>query len=687
MPLRSKGSRRAVAAFTCGLALSAATLGACGMSPRAEPLARYVAVHNTLSAMGMVQAGAVQRGSLAEGRDTKLTLDLPVGCTTLVTLGGDGVQNLDVELLDSAGKAVAKDTTIDPEAVVRACVEQAGKYTLSVKMAKGAGEFLSAAWSGEERARAPLTASSAAAAATGAGTCENPIALGPGVTNGTTAHGEANFEGTCGTSSAKEVVYRMEIPTRQRVSIEVDPRFDAVLYIRKECGEPSSEVACNDDVQGRSSSGRSSNMRPSKVDEVLDAGTYFVFVDGYEEAEGTFRVTVNAREVPTLAQACQRAVPLAPGSQLSGTTQTSFDHARAKCGDEAKGADVIYRLDVPQKSRVRVTEHADFSPVVHVRKRCAEADTEVGCSSDSIDSEDAAFVGLLDPGQYAVFADSTSSEHGGRFTLRAELGPEQGTGTAGDSCGDAAPIVGIQNTTIDGDTFAARDDVAAKCGGAGGADLVYRVDIARRSRLRVRMVAQEGAHVIALARSCADAASQIACGANLDEVVNPGTYFLVVDAKDSKSFGKFRLELRSGEVGPQETACRNPPELRSGQTTAGNTTGAGDKFTISCAGPVQGQASPDRIYKIVVAQRSRVKLELATPTWDGVLAVRRSCLDQGGAGMRSTEVTCNNDSSDEHHAKVETTLEAGTYFVHVDGHQSGNQGAFTLLYTATPAVR
>lgn len=659
-------------------------MAACSAAPRTDPLGRYVAVHNTLSAMGLVQQGPVQRGSLGEGKDTKLTVDLPVGCTTLVALGGEGVQDVDVELSDSSGKARGKDTTTDREAVVRVCVEEAGKYTLSVKMRKGAGEFLAATWSGDDRGRAPATAGSSSVLTAGSGTCDNPAPLGPGISTGTTAHGEANFEGTCGTSSAKEIVYRLEVPTRQRVSIEVDPRFDAVLYVRKECSEPESEVACNDDVQTRTS-GRAA-MRPSRIDEVLDAGTYYVFVDGYEEAEGNFRITVNAREVPSLAQACQRALPLVPGSQVTGSTQTSFDHAHAKCGDDAKGSDVLYRLDVAQKSRVRITEHADFSPVVHVRKRCAEAETEVGCSSDSLESEDAAFVAVLEPGQYSVFADSTAPDKSGRFTLHAEVGPEQGTGTSGDTCGDAAPISSIQNATIDGDTFVARDDVAAKCGGSGGADLVYRVDVPRRSRLRVRMIGQEGSHVFALARNCTDAASQIACGSTLDEVVQPGTYYLVVDAKDASSFGKFRFELRSGEVGPQETACKNPPELRAGQTLSGTTINAGDKFTTSCGGPAQGQSSPDRMYKIVLAQRSRVKLELTTPTWDGVLAIRRSCLDQGG---RTPEVPqgCNNDSVDEHHAKLEQTLDAGTYFVHVDGHQSGNQGAFTLLYTVGPATR
>lgn len=683
-PARRKNARRP--ATLIGGALATSALVACIAGPRAGdgPLARYAAVHNTMTAMGLVQSGPLQRGSLAEGRESKLTVDLPQGCTTLVALGGAGVENVDLELTDSAGKAVAKDTTQDTEAVLRACVEEAGKYNLSVKMAKGAGDFLAAAWSGQDGKRGGPAGAASGQAIAGGGTCESPAPLGPGVANGSTANGEANFEGSCGTSSAKEMVYRLDVPARQRVSIEVDPRFDAVLYLRKDCTDAGSEIACNDDVTTRTPT-RSGAMRPSKIDEVLDAGTYYVFVDGYEDAEGTFKITVASREVPTLAQACQRALPLTASAQISGSTSTSFDHARAKCGDEAKGADVVYRLDVPQKSRVRVTEHADFPKVVHVRKRCAEADSEVGCATDSVESEDAAFTGVLEAGQYAVFADSSTNEQSGHFTLRAEVGPEQGSGTSGESCPDATPITGIQNVTIDGDTFAAHDDVTAKCGGPGGADVVYRFDVAKRSRVRVRMLGEEGSHVFALARSCTEAQAQVACGATVEEVVQPGTYYLLVDAKNASSFGKFRFELRVGEVGPQEAACRAPQELRPNTTVQGTTIGAGDKFTTTCGGPVQGQSSPDRMYKIVVAARSRVKLELSTPTWDGVLALRRSCLDTAATGRGNTNVVeCNNDSNDEHHAKVEKVVEPGTYFVHVDGHQSGNQGPFSLLYTSTP---
>lgn len=68
------------------------------------------------------------------------------------------------------------------------------------------------------------------------------------------------------------------------------------------------------------------------------------------------------------------------------------------------------------------------------------------------------------------------------------------------------------------------------------------------------------------------------------------------------------------------------------------------------------------------------------PAWDGVLALRKSMDAAGSPGARTTESACNNDFQDAHHSRIETTLDAGTYWVVVDGHQARNEGAFTLEY-------
>src|ERR1700751_3417227 len=93
--------------FAASLGLS--TVVACAAvrstgSGALEP--RFVAVHNALAAMGLAQVGPIHEGSLAEGKEARVPLDLPAGCTTVVAIGGDGVRDLDATLADAQGRAI-----------------------------------------------------------------------------------------------------------------------------------------------------------------------------------------------------------------------------------------------------------------------------------------------------------------------------------------------------------------------------------------------------------------------------------------------------------------------------------------------------------------------------------------------------------------------------------------------------
>src|SRR5215472_13937758 len=86
-----------------GLSLAAACAGtSAGSAGALEP--RYLAVHNTLAAMGMAQTGPIHQGLLAEGREARVPLDLPAGCTTAVAIGGDAMRDVDLSLLDAQGR-------------------------------------------------------------------------------------------------------------------------------------------------------------------------------------------------------------------------------------------------------------------------------------------------------------------------------------------------------------------------------------------------------------------------------------------------------------------------------------------------------------------------------------------------------------------------------------------------------
>jgi hypothetical protein len=667
---------------------------ACATSKTGELEPRYVAVHNAMAAMGLAQVGPIQQGSLAEGRETRLRIDLGAQCTTIVALGGTGVRDLDVALLDADDKPVAHDTTKDAQAALRTCPDRAGKFTLVVKMAQGGGDFLAATWAGgTSGVGAPATGDAGAMVGTGTGTCDSPIVLGPGTINGNTRHGESEHAGSCASSSSSEIVYLLDVQRRQRVVIDVDATFDSVLYLRREnCADEEAEIACNDDANPNGPGNkRSSSNRTSRLDEVLEPGKYFVFVDGYNTDAGAYRLKAEMTDVPSLADVCRTARPLSVG-KISSQLGNAFDNAHASCGDDAKGPDVVHRFDVATRSRVRITStSSDFSPVVHVRKQCADDKTEVGCEGSGFGSGEATFVGFLDPNSYTVFADSSDKEARGRFTLEAETAPENGSGVPNDACADALPLALIEKR-IEGDTFRARDDVGGKCATKGMPDVVYRFELPRRSRVTAHFVSQEGAHVLVLAKTCGDPTSELACSSNVDEVLAPGIYSLAVDGTSEEGLGRYAFTFAARDVSAQENACKAPPVIAPGSKTTGTTAGAGDKFMASCAGREEVQASADRVFRIDLKQRTRIQLLLSTPTHDGVLALRKSCIDPPRQrAPRAAEVTCNDNFQDNRHSRIESTLEAGTYFVVVEGQAGKNEGPFTLEYKhladATPPAK
>jgi hypothetical protein len=626
-----------------------------------------VAVHNALAATGLVEVGPLRHGPLEGGRESRLAIDLAATCTTVVVMGGRGVHDLEATLLDAGGSVVAHDATREDQAALRACLDAPGSLTLVVKAASGSGEYLVSTWAASPSSSAPSGVASSAGGSHQEGTCDAPLRIGAGEYTGSTSHGESENEGKCANSAAREIVYRLDLPARQAVTVDVTTqRFDSVIYVRKgDCADESAEVACNDD---------SPNQHRSRIDAVLDAGAYFVFVDGYGSDGGPFQMQVTLRDIPPLADLCAHAPRLSSGAPESGATAGTFDEVGASCGDGAHGPDAPYALEVATRSRVRVKESSDdFEPAVHVRRRCTEESSEVGCAAAESGEHEATYVGYLDPGTYTVFADAKDHEADGRYSLRADLLPGAGTGGAGDGCADALPLRKGE-PTVTGDTFAARDDTSGKCGGEGAADVFYKVEVPRRSRLLAQLRSEEAPHVFVLSRSCADHATEVSCGRAVDEVLPAGTYFLAVDGASPDSFGAFTFDWSLRDILSQETSCRSAELLADGRVAVGTTAGASNKFAPACGG--QGDAG-DRVYRIQLAAHARVRLSLSTPRFTGVLALRSSCMEQPA---RASELACNAAAEDPHHARLEAALDPGTYYVVVDGKGEGAEGAFALDY-------
>lgn len=650
--------QRCMVAIAGCLALASCGGGSLRLSPT------FVAVHNTMAAMGLAQSGQISEGSLPEGGVARFTTNLRAGdCYTIVAFGSEGVADLDVVVLDEAGAELAADRTQDQQAAAQLCPEVDGDYQVAVRMARGEGGYVVTSWSG-----APGGGAVASRRGAGRGSCQAPIAITVGTpVRGDTRQGASATAGTCiEGGDAPELVYSVTIERRAQVAATLSSGYDGALYLLGACGDVRSQIACNDDH---------GNTSRSQVQATLDPGTYFLVVDGFDDSAGEFELMVQTTELQDLAQICRSAPALVSGQAVTGRTAGQPSYFTATCAGGAGSPDRVYALDVPSRSRLRLRMQSTHDGAIYIRRECANPNTEIACNDDHRDTRHSMIVTTLDPGRYYVYADGFSSANAGDYSLRADLAPLTGGTTPADACGAPGALNPGQDVTLD--TFPAADDMAGSCGGQGAPDLVYRVDVQSRVRLRARLADAEFAGALYIQRTCGQSSTEVVCSsgggprggsAELDVNLQPGTYFLVVDGARQDEFGAGRLEMQLDDLAALEASCRQAPRLRPGRTVTGDTASARDRFQASCAG---GARSADLVYQLVLRRRSRVRIN-ATQQYDGAIYIRRDCVDP------TSEVACNDDSPDNRHSAVDAVLDRGTYYVFVDGFADNSQGAFTM---------
>ncbi|MCB9592926.1 MAG: pre-peptidase C-terminal domain-containing protein [Sandaracinaceae bacterium] len=640
-----------------GLSLTLAA-GCGGGGVRLTP--SFVAVHNTMAAMGLTQSVEIEEGSIGEGEARFLRRSLTAGqCYTLVAFGGGGVRDIDLVVKDDRGEPVASDNTTDDQAAVQFCPEVDGEYEIGVSMEEGGGDFVLTGWSGMPSGGGSL------ASGGGRGSCASPIPLPLGTTvAGDTTRGTNSMSGSCiRGGDAPELVYAVTLERRAQLSVTITSNYDGALYLLGACGEERSEIACNDDAP---------TTERSHVEATLDPGTYYVVVDGYASGAGQFSLTAEVAELESLAQVCSGATPLQAGQAVTGSTTGRPSYFTATCAGGARSPDRVYTFDVATRSRMRLRMQSTYDGAIYMRSDCQNPNSEIACNDDHRDTRHSMLVTTLDPGRYYIYADGFSDGSAGDYSLRADVAPLTGGAAAADNCG--APGQATAGQDIDIDTFPASDDFAGSCGGQGAPDTVYQITVQNRVRLRARLAEGEFEGALYLQRTCGDASTEVVCASGgpgqteLDANLQPGTYFLVVDGTSPDMFGAARIEVQLDDLQALERACQQAPRIRPGRTLTGDTSGSIDRFQATCAA---GARSNDLVYRLVLTRRQRVQIT-SEQQFDGAIYVRRTCTDM------STEVACNDDTGDNRHSAVDTVLDRGTYFVFIDGFANRSQGAFTL---------
>jgi hypothetical protein len=124
--------------------------------------------------------------------------------------------------------------------------------------------------------------------------CARPIPIAPGASSlsgdtcGFSGNYEPSAEGSCtpsGTGVGPDTVYYFYLPSSRAIIVDgctAGTTYDTTLYIRKGCLDtaPSAEVVCNEDGCDGARQTCTTSLR-SYATSTLEAGLYYLFVDGY----------------------------------------------------------------------------------------------------------------------------------------------------------------------------------------------------------------------------------------------------------------------------------------------------------------------------------------------------------------------------------------------------------------------
>src|SRR5881628_824200 len=186
-----------------------------------------------------------------------------------------------------------------------------------------------------------------------AGDCSSPTVLpAQGGTFGGTTSGTSALAGSCGSSgTAPEQVFQWTPTVSGTATIQTcgaGTTFDTVLYLRSGSCASGPEVAagCNDDACLNATG----LIRASRLTPTVTAGqTYFIVVDGYGGAQGTFSLTVTPPAPTTTTTTlpggggCSSAIAIpASGGTVSGATSGTSALA-GSCGSSGTAPERVYQ--------------------------------------------------------------------------------------------------------------------------------------------------------------------------------------------------------------------------------------------------------------------------------------------------------------------------------------------------------
>jgi hypothetical protein len=365
---------------------------------------------------------------------------------------------------------------------------------------------------------------------------------------------------------------------------------------------------------------------------------------------------------------CSAGLDLAIGATVKGNVNRrgmNGGSMRWTCAS-GEGNFVVYRLHVEGRHKLVLDLNAKYDAVLALYRSTSEGylceqGNEMECSDDAEGSTNKSHIeALVDTGDYGVVVSSFDGDRGD-FELRAQQQEAPGLETY---CNAAKPITpdAKMSDVVGGNG----SNFRASCGNGDGDELLYKLDLKNRSRVRATAKTTAGGDpTISIRTRCEDPMSELQCsnqyrfeGVSWTGLMSPGSYTVIVDASDPQYVGTAEVQVDvapdGGQGGVEGDTCKDAKPLPTSGSLVTDTFKAKGDARVSCA----SDPSADVVYKLDVKSKSRVFVYSSDVEGRHVLAIQKTCSDL------KSELSCDLLTSGK---QIDQTLEPGSYSFIVKG--------------------
>lgn len=253
--------------------------------------------------------------------------------------------------------------------------------------------------------------------------CAAPIDVSAGGRfTGSIAGASADYSGSCGGTSGRDVVFRYTLSSTMDVSINTfGSAFDTLIYVRSACGG-GTDIGCNDDAR--------STLRSELVLLDQPAGTYYIILDTFSSyVSGSDYVLHVYFSAPSSlgGDACGEPtwIDIGTATDVSGNTCPWYwIDARddtVSCRRGTGGRDFVYYFVVTTRGSYTFDTCGDgtsWDSILDLRSVCSDpaSSASVTCNDDSCGLQ-SSVTATLDPGVYYLWIDGYSESACGGYRI------------------------------------------------------------------------------------------------------------------------------------------------------------------------------------------------------------------------------------------------------------------------------